>query len=382
MKIFLKPVLWALLMVGLWSCNNKPTTVASESESATGELSATGQDPQKVSFSLSLQNAKPDQYLYISEYNGATQVVLDSFMVDDAGSFEKTYEIPYPAFYTLKLYNNQGVNFIMNDSPVNLSVDAGNPTEAKIEGGVDNELNQEFQVINEELIEESQELRAQGSTLQSPKEQKAFQETYMAFVERAKKRIFEFVEKGDGSIVSLQAMNMLSADEDFKVMQEVSDKLYAKYPNAPIVKKFHEQIVNLSRLAVGQEAPDFALKTAGGEEIKLSSLRGEYVMIDFWASWCGPCRKENPQVKEVYTDFKDKGFQILAVSVDQDRDAWQKAIKTDGLPWLHVLDEKKEVGQTYNVTGIPFTVLLDKEGVIIAKGLRSEALREKLGELL
>lgn len=135
---------------------------------------------------------------------------------------------------------------------------------------------------------------------------------------------------------------------------------------------------------VGGEAPNFSQADPDGKDISLHDLRGKVVLVDFWASWCGPCRRENPNVKRVYDTYKDKGFEILGVSLDNTRDRWLQAIEQDGLPWLHVSDLqgwKNEVAKLYSVSSIPHTILLDAEGRIIARGLRGEQLEAKLAEL-
>ena len=118
--------------------------------------------------------------------------------------------------------------------------------------------------------------------------------------------------------------------------------------------------------------------------MSLSDLRGKIVLVDFWASWCGPCRRENPNVVRMYNKYKDKGFDILGVSLDKTQDRWLQAIEQDGLEWHHVSDLKgwsNEVAQAYGVRSIPHTILLDQEGRIIARNLRGQALEEKLEEL-
>lgn len=136
---------------------------------------------------------------------------------------------------------------------------------------------------------------------------------------------------------------------------------------------------------IGAVAPDLSFPTPTGESLSLSSLRGQYVMLDFWASWCGPCRKENPNVVRLYAQYHSKGFEILGVSLDQDPNRWKQAIGADGLTWPHISDLKgwsSEAAQIYQVRSIPQTFLIDPQGRIIAKGLRGEELENKLAELL
>ena len=151
------------------------------------------------------------------------------------------------------------------------------------------------------------------------------------------------------------------------------------------VKTLTEMTSVWKQVAVGQPAVNFIQNDSTGSPISLESLKGQYVLIDFWASWCGPCRDENPNVVAIYNDLHDKGFEIIGVSFDTSKEKWIKAIEDDKLTWHHVSDLEgwsNAVGGLYGVRSIPHTVLLDKEGIIIAKNLRGDELREKLEELL
>jgi thiol-disulfide isomerase/thioredoxin len=156
----------------------------------------------------------------------------------------------------------------------------------------------------------------------------------------------------------------------------------AKSPLA--AKALQEDLDRARRLLPGAEAPDFSQNTIEDKPFKLSQLRGKYVLIDFWASWCGPCRRENPNVVKMYETYKDKGFEILSVSLDNAKDRWLQAIADDQLTWKHVSDLKgwkNEVAQLYEVSSIPKTFLLDPQGKILATDLRGEALEAKLKEI-
>lgn len=149
--------------------------------------------------------------------------------------------------------------------------------------------------------------------------------------------------------------------------------------------ELQQEIQNRNKpVRIGEVAPDLAMATPTGEMMKLSDLQGKIVLVDFWASWCKPCRMENPNVVRVYNKYKDKGFEIIGVSLDKDKAAWEQAIEADGLTWKHMSDLQfwgSEAVKAYGIQGIPYTVLLDKEGKILAENLRGPRLESTLANL-
>lgn len=191
----------------------------------------------------------------------------------------------------------------------------------------------------------------------------------------------------DNKNVLMSAFLVTVFEQDFEnhapLYMEIRDALQKEYPNHVLVKQLQERLRNV--VLPGMEAPDIAMKDPDGNIRKLSDLRGNVVLLDFWASWCGPCRRENPNVVKLYHRFHDKGFEIFSVSLDNTRDAWVKAIQADGLVWPnHVSDLHgwtSTGGKTYGVSSVPNTVLIDRDGKIIARNLRGAELEKKLAEI-
>jgi thiol-disulfide isomerase/thioredoxin len=181
------------------------------------------------------------------------------------------------------------------------------------------------------------------------------------------------------------------------VLQVVAEAYKKRYKDSPIAATMENQVFQIESAyseflaatptkSSPDVAPEINLQGINGKAIKLSSLKGKVVLIDFWASWCAPCRQENPNVVRLYNQYKDKGFTVYSVSLDEDPVAWKAAIKADGLVWPnHVSDLlrwKSPVVQQYGIEGIPHTILIDKNGKIIGTGLRGESLEQKLKEVL
>ncbi len=211
------------------------------------------------------------------------------------------------------------------------------------------------------------------------------QAAYEQISESQKAFLHQQLMENPGSPAGLFFIDKLSMDDDLAVFRKVSDALYLKYADHKLVADLKSRVDLELTLQPGNQAPEITLPDRDGKPISLSSLRGKVVLIDFWAAWCGPCRRENPEVVRIYNRFKDKGFDIFGVSLDRDAAAWLGAIEKDGLTWTQVCDLKywqSEGAKAYGVTSIPHTVLLDRDGKILARKLRGKALESKLEEIL
>ncbi|MNL24295.1 Thiol-disulfide oxidoreductase ResA [compost metagenome] len=196
-----------------------------------------------------------------------------------------------------------------------------------------------------------------------------------------------FIKSHPNSELSLKLFPKVAYFQPYDVVKPLFDGLSTALKRTEEGKKIEENLNNMAVAAIGKLAPDFEIPDITGKLVKLSSFRGKYVLLDFWASWCGPCRAENPNLVKAYNKFKDKNFTVVGVALDklEDRSAWLAAIKKDGLPWIQLSELKfwnSVAAKSFGVQAIPQNFLIDPDGVIIGKTLNGSALHDKLNEVL
>ncbi len=268
------------------------------------------------------------------------------------------------------------------------NLNTGDPTANKIEGTANQQLYNEYMSISNEVRKAQSELyQAYGEASQSGDAEKMQQieADFNKAAEEGTEKTNALTKANADSYVAAYILASQMSGLELEDLQAQYELLGANAKATKPGKMVNERIQKLSAVAIGQVAPDFTLNTPEGKPLSMHSIKAKVKVIDFWASWCGPCRGENPNVVAMYKELHPKGLEILSVSLDNDRDAWLKAIEDDQLTWNHVSDLKGwkcEAAQLYGVNGIPHLVVLDENNVIVAKNLRGEELKAKVAELL
>lgn len=347
------------------------------------------QDVAHINGSITANGAGQKIYLYEIKDDGQ-RIATDSATVDAQNKFTLKPQLKYGGgFYQLEINKAQKNTLILEKNEKIQVVSDGLPGgkfEATGSKNVEyyktlNDISAKMKAKVQELEKEFQTALAANDT----KKQQALQQQYQVANAETVNTIKGFFPLMGTRLVALYATNFLDPKEEAPFLMVVAEKFEKTNSTNPQVTTFIRKIKKLGATQVGGIAPEIALKTPEGDSLKLSQLRGKYVLIDFWASWCGPCRRENPNVVKMYEKFKNKDFEIFGVSLDQQKEPWLAAIKKDNLGWKHVSDLqhwRSVVVGDYSIEGIPHTVLLDKEGRIIAKNLRGASLEAKLEEIL
>ena len=193
------------------------------------------------------------------------------------------------------------------------------------------------------------------------------------------------VKDNPNSIVSAYILSVYASTWGKEKSTELYNNLSMEMKNTFYGKGIKDFITFNKEIKIGGRFVDFEQTNINGKNIRLSDIKGKYILLEFWASWCGPCRVENPKLISTYNLFKDKGFTVLGVSADENKAFWLQAVKDDKLPWENVSDlkgDKNKAALIYGINAYPTNYLIDEQGLIIAKNLRGNALREKLAELL
>lgn len=314
-------------------------------------------------------------------------IYIDSAIVKN-GKFTFSGKVNEPDYYSL-LYKNGWKPFILDNSILTFTGDANEPLyKSTIFGSREIQWDEDLRNSKKELValmnnsaDSSMAADSRGDTVLA----KQYAESNQALAKKMYEKDIHFITTHPSAFISLSILNDEYRNFGFKDSKTLFDDLSDKLKNYTLGKEVAYKIFEGEQItALNAKAITFLQADTTGAMIPLSSFKGKYLLIDFWASWCAPCRAENPNIKTAYGKYKSKGFEVLGVSLDNDKSAWTKAIIKDGLTWTNVSDLqgwKNEVAKKYIVSEVPTNYLLDPDGKIIAKDLRGEALLNNLTEI-
>lgn len=344
----------------------------------------------KVIISGELQMDTLYQAIYVENFDRRPKTI-DTSVIDASGRFRLELTIESLTFLKLKLDPaNYLVLVILPQEQISIkSLASALAKDPVIEGSPHSSLLltlslqvRPFDYLLDSIRKQSNLARLTDTTDQD--DQSGLKELHKQTEDSLKTFLRTFFEEHPSSPSCLFYSNRLPLDENLSTFSCLDDSLYSLYPENAYVRELHYAVTSKRYIQPGMPAPDITGMTPEGDTVSLYDIKGNIVLLDFWAAWCGPCRRENPNVVAVYQKYHANGFEVFGVSLDENRDNWLKAIADDSLTWTHVSDLKKwesPIAMTYAVRSIPFSVLIDREGRIIARELRGSALRSKLEEI-
>jgi peroxiredoxin/transcriptional regulator NrdR family protein len=331
-----------------------------------------------------INNAGDLKKVYLYEGNS----IIDSAFLNESNEFRFRRSAVEPRIYTLDAGQAQYLFVLQNGEKVSFETDfikdplqysvSGSEVSSKIKDL--NSIRNKYETLSNEIEEEfADKVKA------NPENEDAIREVsyakFQSMLENSGKETLAFAEENKDNLAGFYAIISLDPSMYEAEMIAYADGIKDKFPDNSTVQAFVNHMTELKILSVGQKAPDFESIDPNGKLIKLSDFKGKYTLLDFWASWCAPCRQENPNIVEQFEKFKDKGFIVFGVSLDDSRSAWLKGIKDDKLNWPQVSDLQRwnsEPAQLYKINAIPASFIIGPDGTILAKNLRGKALGEFL----
>ncbi|SDC92479.1 TlpA disulfide reductase family protein [Williamwhitmania taraxaci] len=346
----------------------------------------------KFDLNVTVTGQPTGNMVYLQTLNEREFINVDSTEIKD-NAFTFTGQLEQPDLYFIRIGQSEPIMLFLENSSIEVKANLDSIDKAVIKGSATQDLYKSYNTGLLPIQAKMDNLYAKADSLKmvnalTPSADKQLEIEYDAISSEQSAYTNKFIQDNPKSVASaFIAYRFLANRLEFPELEKLVLLFDASIAKSQYVVKLTEKVETMRKTAVGQPYVDFSLADTSGTQISLSSLVDgkTVVMIDFWASWCGPCRGENPSVVAMYAELKGKGFQIMGVSLDKTKEAWIKGIKEDGITYPQVSDLlywQSAAAKLYAVSGIPHTVLIGKDGKIAAKNLRGDELKAKVLELL
>lgn len=330
-------------------------------------------------------SGKTPAMAYLQTYTNGELVVLDSSKFLN-GKFTFSGSVSNPEQQYIKIGENRPISIFVENSKIKIQASIDSLDKAKISGSeIHDQLirfNEDMEPFNNEMREVYKKFKTTTEINEKKELENILDSIYETQIEFTK----EYVKENTNSILSAYLIRtQLIHSTELNELVELTDLLSPTLKESKYTKYLIERINLLRRLQPGEMAPTFSQTDTQGNTVNLSDFKGKYLLIDFWASWCGPCRRANPTIVELYNKFNKRGLEILGVSMDSDKEKWLQAISDDGLSWQQVSTLegwKNPAGKLYGVNSIPHAILIDPEGKIVKRGIHADELNDLLSGLL
>jgi peroxiredoxin len=347
-------------------------------------------DKNNFTISGTISNPGSLKKIYLLEADSTQIAVIDSTNLSDQGKFQFKHPAPYANLYKIRLGGSIFDLIAKNGDAIDFSTNLTDNSHAyKISGSEESGKIQEFNKISNFYGDKSSKItqeyqdKSQAIGKQSDSLIKIYMPIFQKNMSEYSVAVLKFINDNKTSLAGFYAAASLEPTKYEQPLIAYADAIKDNFKDNPAVQKFIKQMMDAKPISIGHQAPDFTVAGVDGNPIKLSDYKGKYVMLDFWASWCAPCRAENPNVVKQYAIYKPLGLNILGISLDQDKGNWQKAIAADNLSWKHGSDLKNFEGPTerlYHVEAIPSNFVINPQGIIVAKNITGADLEEFLNK--